>query len=76
MSKVILSLVSIAVVMMTTVLVSSRVVSAESPEQPDRVEVGQEALVFELESLDGARLSLAALRGEAPLVLIFFRGTW
>ena len=76
MSKVTPLSVSIAIVAMTMVLLSSKVVAAEPPEQPDRVVVGQEAPLFELESLDGEPLSLVGLRGESSLVLIFFRGTW
>ncbi|TAM58680.1 redoxin domain-containing protein [bacterium] len=37
--------------------------------------VGQAAPVFTLPASDGARISLASLRGR-PLVLAFFRGTW
>ena len=50
--------------------------AADEEGQPGRVEVGQEAPRFELESLDGATLGPEQLRGETPLVLIFFRGTW
>ena len=76
MSKVTRLSVSIAVVATTMVLLSSRVVEAAPPDQPERVVVGQEAPLFELDSLDGEPLSLEGLRGEAPLILIFFRGTW
>lgn len=31
---------------------------------------------FVLESIDGERFDLAASRGQQPLVLLFFRGTW
>ena len=62
--------------LVAVVLSSSNAVGQEAPEQPDRVEVGEEAPHFELESLDGQRLSLESLRDESPLVLIFFRGTW
>ena len=66
----------IAVTLASVALSSAGVRSEESPAQPERVEVGQEAPLFELESLDGTQQSLEALRGESPLVLIFFRGTW
>jgi len=76
MSKVTRLSVSIAAIAMTMVLLSSKVIEAAPPDQPERVEVGQEAPLFELDSLDGEPLSLEGLRGESPLVLIFFRGTW
>ena len=76
MYKIIGGSLSIAAVIAVMVLHSSKTVAEEPPEQPDRVEVGQEAPLFELDTLDGVRLSLEGLRGEAPLVLIFFRGTW
>lgn len=44
--------------------------------ESSRVGVGQTLPGFDLESLDGERLNPESLRGESPLVLIFFRGTW
>jgi len=76
MNKVIRWSLSIAAVIASLVLFSSRTAAQEPPQQPDRVEVGQEAPLFELESLDGEHLNLEGLQGEMPLVLIFFRGTW
>jgi len=68
---------TVAAVWVALVILFSSVIEAEqSAAEPSRVEVGQEAPSFELETLDGARLSLEGLRGEAPLVLIFFRGIW
>lgn len=61
---------------MTMVLLSSQEMAAAAAQQPDRVEVGQEAPRFELDSLDGEPVSLESLRGESALILIFFRGTW
>lgn len=60
----------------TTAVLSSRVSAQEVPEQPDQVQVGDEAPLFKLRPLDGKRVSLAELRGVKPVVLIFFRGTW
>jgi len=68
--------ISVTVVAMTIVLVASKATPAAPPDLPERVEVGQEAPLFELDSSDGESLRLAELRGEAPLILIFFRGTW
>lgn len=51
--------------------------SAESePAQSERSEVGDEAPDFELADLDGTTHHLAGLRGEKPVVLVFFRGAW
>jgi len=68
--------ISVAVVAMTMVLVAAKATPAAPPDLSERVEVGQEAPLFELESSDGESLRLAELRGESPLILIFFRGTW
>lgn len=38
--------------------------------------IGSEAPGFTLEALDGEEVSLADFRGEAPVVLVFFRGAW
>lgn len=50
--------------------------AASATQQADRVAVGDEAVDFALQSIDGDTLRLADLRGEKTLVLIFFRGTW
>lgn len=44
--------------------------------QPDPPAVGSEAPGFELQSLDGDTYALEELRGESPLLLVFFRGAW
>jgi len=44
--------------------------------QSPRVEVGEEAPPFTLPTTEGQTLSLESLRGDKPLVLTFFRGTW
>lgn len=38
--------------------------------------VGAEAPAFTLEAVDGEKVSLSDFRGEAPVVLVFFRGEW
>ena len=45
-------------------------------EQATRVEVGEQAPGFSLTTTDGATRTLDSLRGDKPLVLTFFRGTW
>jgi len=76
MSKTCRLSLAVAAIGMTMMLQSPQEAVAAPPIQPDRVEVGQEAPLFELDSLDGEPVSLASLRGESPLILIFFRGTW
>lgn len=49
---------------------------AEAPAQAERVAVGDEAPDFELPDLDGNPHHLADLRGDKPVVLVFFRGAW
>ncbi len=44
--------------------------------QSMRVAVGDEAIDFTMQSIDGETYSLGDLRGEKTVVLIFFRGTW
>jgi cytochrome oxidase Cu insertion factor (SCO1/SenC/PrrC family) len=44
--------------------------------QEDRVQVGDEAIDFTMQSLDGETVSLSDMRGEKNVVVIFFRGTW
>lgn len=55
---------------------ASLATAAETPSQAERVAVGQEAPAFSLASSDGATYTLADLRGEKNLVLVFFRGSW
>jgi len=45
-------------------------------QQAERIQVGDEAPGFALPDLDGEVHRLADLRGERPLVLVFFRGAW
>ena len=44
--------------------------------QSARVTVGEQAPTFSLITIDGETMNLETLRGEKPLVLIFFRGAW
>lgn len=44
---------------------------------PEALEVGAPPPTgFELRSIDGDTYRLADLRGERPVLLLFFRGTW
>lgn len=44
---------------------------------PSNVTVGEMPPTdFVLESIDGETFDLAAARGDKPLMLLFFRGTW
>jgi cytochrome oxidase Cu insertion factor (SCO1/SenC/PrrC family) len=47
-----------------------------SAAQAERVAVGDEAIDFTMESIDGETYRLSDLRGEKNAVIIFFRGTW
>lgn len=40
------------------------------------LEVGAPMPDFQLDSLDSTTLGPASVRGEAPLVVVFFRGAW
>lgn len=51
-------------------------VAEEEVVQSARVEIGQQAPAFSRPATDGATLTLDSLRGDKPLVLTFFRGTW
>lgn len=47
-----------------------------SAAQAARVAVGDEAIDFTMESIDGETYRLSDLRGEKNAVIIFFRGAW
>ena len=47
-----------------------------SATQAERVAVGDEAIDFTMESIDGETYRLSDLRGEKNAIIIFFRGTW
>ncbi len=61
-------------------LVSAAATTAAAPgvsvAQPERVAVGDEAIDFAMESIDGETYRLSDLRGEKNAIIIFFRGTW
>ena len=44
--------------------------------QTSRVVVGDEAIDFTLQSIDGSTLNLRDQRGEKAVILVFFRGAW
>lgn len=50
--------------------------SAAAQEEERGPVIGAEAPDFSLPSAAGETVSLSAFRGEAPVVLIFFRGGW
>lgn len=66
----------IGIVVAGLLIASTMGVALGAAEPTARVEIGQEAPPFVLESLAGEQLGPEGLRGESPLVLIFFRGTW
>lgn len=46
------------------------------PTDLDRVQAGEVAPDFTLESYEGPRVSLSDFRGEKNVVLVFYRGHW
>ncbi len=46
------------------------------PADLNRVQVGQPAPDFTLETADGRRVSLSDFRGQKRVVLFFYRGQW
>lgn len=50
--------------------------AAGAAQQAARVAVGDEAIDFTMQSIDGETYSLADLSGEKTALVIFFRGTW
>lgn len=46
------------------------------PADLNRVQVGQAAPDFALESMDGSQVTLSDFRGKKRLVLVFYRGHW
>jgi len=57
-------------------LLAGTVAAAPATQQEDRVAVGDTAIDFTLESIDGETFRLADLRGEKNAIIIFFRGSW
>lgn len=57
-------------------LVALAPASAQDSEDELGPAVGSEAPDFTLSTLDGEEVTLSDFRGEAPVVLVFFRGEW
>ncbi|MBA2334214.1 MAG: redoxin domain-containing protein [Blastocatellia bacterium] len=53
---------------------SSKIEKSEPRETP--VEVGQVAPDFTLDDQHGQKVTLSAARGQAPVLLVFYRGHW
>ena len=49
---------------------------AQGPADLNRVQVGQPALDFTLESRKGELVKLSQFRGQKRVVLVFYRGQW
>lgn len=49
---------------------------AELKPRNEPVKIGEMAPNFTLEDQNGQKVSLSALRGNAPTVLAFYRGNW
>ena len=60
---------SILLLVLTPVLVGAM-------QQTSRVVVGDEAIDFTMQSIDGNTFNLTDLRGEKAVILVFFRGAW
>lgn len=69
------ALLAIGTLTIGTMTMEATAMGAE-PSPAGRIEVGQQAPAFSLTSSDGKTYSLADLRGEKDLALVFFRGTW
>lgn len=50
--------------------------AAATGQQAERVAVGDTAIDFTMQSIDGETYTLSDLRGEKNAIVIFFRGTW
>src|SRR5258706_2886589 len=48
----------------------------DEPKRMEPVSVGEEAPDFTLEDMQGNHVALAAAKGKAPTVLVFYRGYW
>lgn len=55
---------------------ASAIPQSASATQAERVALGDEAIDFTMESIDGETYRLSDLRGEKSVIIIFFRGTW
>jgi len=47
-----------------------------APMAAERVAVGDTAIDFTMQSIDGETYRLSDLRGDKNAIIIFFRGTW
>lgn len=66
----------IAPFLLSALLLAVAPAAAAETASSTRVEVGQEAPGVSLPGTDGETYSSSALKGEQPLVLVFFRGSW
>ena len=62
-------------VFLVLLLVLTPILSGAIP-QTSRVAVGDEAIDFTLQSIDGNTFNLRGVRGEQAVILVFFRGAW
>jgi cytochrome oxidase Cu insertion factor (SCO1/SenC/PrrC family) len=54
----------------------SPVAAGEPKARSSPVQVGEVAPDFTLEDQNGRKVTLSAARGQAPVVLVFYRGHW
>ena len=70
----------LAVLLQLTLLISITLcANSNSPTYGQRngpISVGEVAPDFTLEDQDGHRVTLSAVRGKSPVVLVFYRGYW
>ena len=50
--------------------------AGELKPRPSPLQVGETAPDFTLEDQNGRKVTLSAARGQAPVVLVFYRGHW
>ena len=61
---------------LAVLLVAYPPIVAGTGQQVARVTVGDQAIGFKMQSIDGETFRLSDLRGEKAVILIFFRGAW
>lgn len=66
----------ISVAALTAAPQGASATQSTAPTQAERVAVGDEAIDFTLQSIDGETYHLSDLRGEKNAIIIFFRGAW
>jgi|TARA_B100002003_G_C13706124_1_gene354694 cytochrome oxidase Cu insertion factor (SCO1/SenC/PrrC family) len=64
------------VILLMSAAAIAAVPQSSSATQVERVAVGDQAIDFTMESIDGETYRLSDLRGEKSAIIIFFRGTW